>query len=272
MNKNTIRMKTITRSALPLLLACALLASCAVPRNISYVQDIQPEVKLNIQNNGDLVLEPGDRVQITVFSRDRDLTDLFNLTERSGGESNGSRRHYYTVRTDGTVEIPTLGSVYVQGLTRQEVADKVKYELVAAKLLLDPTVIVEYYDLGFTALGEFGHTGRIEIPKDRINIMEAIALAGDLTITGKRENVLVLRTENGVQTPYVVDLTSTESIYSSPVYYIRQNDILYAEPNPKKAAQSDPNAGTLQSIGFWFSLPGTIASIALLITQWFFTK
>jgi polysaccharide export outer membrane protein len=244
-----------------------LLSSCATQRKITYLQDIQPEVPINIQNNGDLVLEPGDRVTITVFSRDRELSELFNLVERVPGEGT-SRRHQYTVKPDGTVEIPTLGSVYVQGLTRLEVEDKIKYELLASKLLLDPTVIVEYYDLAFSTIGALG-VGRHEIPKDRINILEALALAGDLSLMGQRENVLVLRTENGIQTPYLVDLTSVESVYSSPVYYIRQNDIIYVEPNKKLAAQSDPNASTFQNFGFWISLPNTITSLVLLLSRWF---
>ena len=260
-------MKYITHSALPLLLAIALLSSCATQRNITYLQDIQPEIPINIQNNGDLVLEPGDRVQITVFSRDRELTQLFNLTESAVGD-NTSRRHQYTVKPDGTVEIPTLGSVYVQGLTRLEVADKIKYELIAAKLLIDPTVIVEYYDLAFSTLGAIG-IGRHEITRDRINILEALAMSGDLNLMGQRYNVLVLRTENGVQTPYLVDLTSVESVYSSPVYYIRQNDIIYVEPNKKMAAQYDPNAATFQNFGFWVSLPTTIASLVLFFSNLF---
>ena len=268
MNNKYIIMKYITRSALPLLLAIFFLSSCASQRNITYLQDIQPEIPITIQNNGDLVLEPGDRVTITVFSRDHELTQLFNLTERVSGDNNSSRRHQYTVKPDGTVEIPTLGSVYVQGLTRLEVEDKVKYELIASKLLLDPTVIVEYYDLAFTSIGALG-VGRHPIPKDRINILEALALSGDLSLMGQRENVLVLRTENGVQTPYLVDLTSVESVYSSPVFYIRQNDIIYVEPNRKMAAQATPNASTFQSLGFWVSLPSTITSLVLLFSRWF---
>ena len=235
--------------------------SCATQKNISYLQDIQPDVEILTQQEGDLTLQPGDRLRITVFSMDKELTELFNL----GG--NGSQRHYYTVRQDGTVEIPTLGQVSVAGLTREGVADKIKYELLSSKLLLDPTVIVEYYDLAFSVIGEVGSPGRKVIPTDRITLLEALALSGDLTIVGQRENVLVLRTENGVQTPYVVDLTKKESLYGSPAYYIRQNDVIYVEPNPKKAAQAYANAGTVRTIGFWLSMPATLASIAALLLQ-----
>lgn len=256
------------KKVLPALLAlAALLASCSTVKNISYLQDIQPGVPLVLQETRQLTLQPGDRLRITVFSRDRELTELFNLSDRSSSGSTGAERHPYTVRTDGTVEMPTLGPIHVQGLTRQEVADQIKYQLLTTKLLLDPTVIVEYYDLSFYALGEVGHPGRIQIPTDQITILEALSLAGDLTINGKRENVLVLRTESGVQTPYMVNLTNIESVFSSPVYYLQQNDLIYVEPNKKKADQSDINASTFRSLGFWMSLPSYITSLILILNQ-----
>ena len=171
------------------------------------------------------------------------------------------------MRTDGTVEIPTIGPVRVQGLTRQQVADEIKYQLLSSKLLLDPTVIVEYYDLAITVLGEVGHPGRLQIPTDQLTILDALALAGDLTIYGKRENIMVLRTEGNVQTPYVIDLTNSRSVYESPVYYLQQNDIVYVEPNVKKATQSDQNASTLRSLGFWMSIPSYVVTLVVLFTR-----
>lgn len=245
----------------------AFLTGCRTVANVSYLQDIQPGTPLEIQKTKYLTLQPGDRLRITVFSRDRELTDLFNLSGWTPGGSNTNERHPYTVRADGTVEIPTIGPVRVQGLTREQVADEIKYRLLSSKLLLDPTVVVEYYDLAFTVLGEVGHPGRIQIPKDQLTILEALALAGDLTIYGKRENVLVLRTKDGVQQSYVVDLTSTRSVYGSPVYYLQQNDLIYVEPNRKKASQSDQNASTLQSLGFWMSIPSYIVTLVVLFTR-----
>ena len=260
--------RTYMKRILPALFAlAALLASCSTEKNISYLQDIRPGVPRGLQEPRQLTLQPGDRLRITVFSRDRELTELFNLLNHSSSGGAGAERHPYTVRTDGTVEMPTLGPIHVQGLTRQEVADQIKYQLLTTKLLLDPTVIVEYYDLSFYALGEVGHPGRIQIPTDQITILEALSLAGDLTINGKRENILVLRTESGIQTPYVVNLTNIESVFSSPVYYLQQNDLIYVEPNKKKADQSDVNAGTFRSLGFWMSLPSYITSLILILNQ-----
>ena len=244
-----------------LVAGAAFLTACSTVANVSYLQDLRPGEPTEIQKTQYLTLQPGDRLRITVFSRDRELTDLFNLNDRTGGgNNNGNERHPYTVRTDGTVEIPTIGPVRVQGLTRQQVADEIKYQLLSSKLLLDPTVIVD-------VLGEVGHPGRLQIPTDQITILDALALAGDLTIYGKRENILVLRTEKNVQTPYVIDLTNSRSVYESPVYYLQQNDIVYVEPNVKKASQSDQNASTLQSLGFWMSIPSYIVTLVVLFTR-----
>ena len=257
-----------TRFGVLAVAAAALLTACSTVANVSYLQDLRPGESFEVQKTQYLTLQPGDRLRVTVFSRDRELTDLFNLNDRTGGSSNnGNERHPYTVRTDGTVEIPTIGPVRVQGLTRQQAADEIKYQLLSSKLLLDPTVIVEYYDLAISVLGEVGHPGRIQIPTDQLTILDAIALAGDLTIYGKRENVLVLRTKDGIQTPYTVDLTRSQSVYGSPVYYLQQNDIVYVEPNTKKADQSDLNASTFRSLGFWMSIPSYIVTLVVLFTR-----
>ena len=254
-------------SALLLAGATLFFVACGSVKNVSYLQDIQPGQPILVQEVKQLTLRPGDRLRITVFSRDRELTELFNLTERNSGNGTNGERHPYTVRTDGTIEIPTLGQLRVEGQTRQEVADLIKYQLLSSKLLLDPTVIVEFYEPSFFALGEINRKGRITIPTDQLTLVEAIALAGDLSIDGKRENVLVLRTVDGIQTPYTVDLTSMKSVYGSPVYYVQQNDIIYVEPNQKRANQSDQNAGTLRSLGFWMSLPSYIVSLVLIFNQ-----
>ena len=138
---NTLKMTPFKHCLSALLLAGTALffAACGSVKNVSYLQDIQPGVPIQVQEARQLALQPGDRLRITVFSRDRELTELFNLSNSytSGGASS-TERHPYTVRTDGTIEMPTLGSIRVQGLTRQEVADQIKYKLLTTKLLLDP--------------------------------------------------------------------------------------------------------------------------------------
>lgn len=249
-----------------------LLSACGETAQVRYLQDLQDKAPVELQEPQQITLKPGDRLQVTVYSRDRELADIFNLTSSANNNNNGGGGNqrgyrYYTVDPNGNIEIPVLGPVHVAGLKRLEIADLVKFKLIQSKLLLDPTVIVEYAGLAFSVLGETGARGRIEIPTDQITILEALALAGDLTIDGKRDNVTVLRMEDGRQNAYTIDLTSTESVYNSPAYYIQQNDLIYVEPNKKRQYQSDVNATYFHSFGFWVSIPSLLVSIITLVAH-----
>lgn len=250
--------------ALALLVLAA--ASCRTVEKVGYLRDIHPGEALALQEFKQLTLKPGDRLRIHVFSRDRELASLFNLFENNGNSGQNSYLPY-TIDNEGFIDMPIIGMQHVAGLTRLELATQIKYKLLAAQMLNDPTVIVDYADMSFYALGEVGHTGRIPIPRDQINILEAIALAGDLTINGRRDNVLVLRMENGIQNAYTLDLTNTASVYSSPVFNLQQNDIIYVEPNLQRANQSELLANQVRTPGFWFSTISGVTSMVLLILR-----
>lgn len=245
-----------------------LLTSCGAASNIVYVQDIQDGLPIAVQDIKPLRLKQGDKITVTVFSRDAELAKMFNLSSATSGESGRNGKYaYYTVGADGKIDMPILGLITAEGLTRMELANEIKYKLLSSQMLRDIVVTVEYANMGFYVLGEVGRTGRIEIENDHLTILEAIAEAGDLTISGKRENVLVLRTENGLQTPYRVDLTNAQSIYSSPVYYVQQNDIIYVEPSQVRANQSKLNANNARTPTFWISMCSMVVSLALLILK-----
>ncbi len=248
-----------------------LLSSCGTTNTkIVYLQDIQPDVTIAVQETKNLTLKPGDKLSIVVYSRDNELVQMFNLggyvnpiTNTSGYERNS----FYTVNEDGKIDMPIIGLINVGGLTRMEVADLIKFKLLSGKLVRDPTVSVEYANMSYYVMGEVANPGRQIIDKDHITLLEALAQAGDLTIQGCRENILVLRTENGEQTPYRVDITQTQSLYSSPVYYLQQNDLIYVEPNKMRVNQSKLNANTLRTPGFWFSATSFVLSLILLIAN-----
>ena len=107
--------------------------------------------------------------------------------------------------------------------------------------------------------------GRYNIDKDHLTILDALSQAGDLTIYGKREKVLVLRNENGKQRVYGINLCSADHLYSSPVYYLQQNDVVYVEPNDTKARQSTVNGNNVRSTSFWISLASLLTTISVLI-------
>ena len=204
------------------------------------------------------------RSTIHVNSKDEELTRPLNLTH---GTNNAGARLAYTVDERGYIDFPTLGEIYVEGKTRNEVAKHIKKIILDKKLVLDPVVIVDFYSQQVSVIGEVSSPGKYNIDKDRFTILDALSLAGDLTIQGKRENITVLREEYGVQKAYVLNLNNAEQFHASPAYYLQQNDIVYVEPNSSKTGQSTVNGNTLRSVSFWMSL----ASFALTLVT-FFTR
>lgn len=250
-----------------ILLGILLLTSCKTPTNITYLQDVNENVPIKTQGDGYIRFQPGDKLSIFVHSRDEKLMELFNLSGRNGGSNmmmaGGQNYAPYTVDDNGEIEFPVLGAVKIEGLTRNEVQRLIKHELISQSLCKDPIVTVAFYNMNFSVLGNAG-TGVKSINKDRITLLEAIAM-GDLNIDGLRKNVLVMRQEGDQQVPYRVDLTSAESIYNSPVYYIRQNDVIYVEPNNKYKRNSTVMSSTAYQPGFWFGMIGSIISAGTLL-------
>ncbi len=251
---------------LPMLLML-LLASCATQKKVTYFQDLGHEKSVKIATPQDIKLKTGDQVTIHVNSKDEELTRPLNLTRSTSNTSNTNTRLAYTVDERGYIDFPTLGEIYVEGKTRNEVAKHIKKIILDKKLVLDPVVIVDFYSQQVSVIGEVKSPGKYNIDKDRFTILDALSLAGDLTIQGKRENITVLREEYGVQKAYVLNLNNAEQFHASPAYYLQQNDIVYVEPNSSKTGQSTVNGNTLRSVSFWMSL----ASFALTLVT-FFTR
>ena len=250
--------------------------SCSTPKEISYFQDLQPGVtELTITDSVEIKVRPKDKLSILVNAQDQKLTNMFNLpivSQQIGQESTGSSGTSrgvsgYTVDTDGYINFPVLGKIKVEGMTREQIAEHLTKLLKEQELIKDPVVTVEFMNLGVSVLGEVNRPGRISINRDNLTILDALSEAGDLTIFGKREKVLVLRQGNGKQRVYGINLCSAEHIYSSPVYYLQQNDVVYVIPNDTKSRQSTVNGNTVRSTSFWISLASLITSIAVLIAK-----
>ena len=136
--------------------------------------------------------------------------------------------------------------------------------LIKKNLILDPVVTVNFLNLHISVLGEVAHPGQISIDHDKINLFEALSKVGDLTIYGRRDSVLVIREEDGKRTTYSVDLRSTK-IFDSPVYNLKQNDIVYVKPNLTRAGQSTVNDNNVKSISLWLSITSVLTTLGILI-------
>lgn len=253
--------------------------SCSAPSHVTYFQDLRPgESEQKVIAATEIKVRPGDKLSIIVNSRDPQLSQLFNLpyvtqqigqvsaSKGSGSVSSSSQGiSGYTVDEKGMIDFPVLGKIEIAGKNREEIAAFIKGELLSKNLVKDPVVTVEYMNLCISVLGEVTQPGRYSVDRDKVTVLDAISMAGDLTIYGKREKVLVLREENGVQHVYGINLCSAEHLYTSPVYYLRQNDVVYVEPNNVRARQATVNGNNVRSTSFWISLASLLTTVAVLV-------
>lgn len=263
------------RSTISALIITLLLSSCASMEHIYYFQDFQTEASEQpVAVLQEIRIRPEDKISILVNSKDPLLADLFNLplVSRYVGQSSvavGQNQGVsgYTVDTDGKIDFPVLGEISVAGKTREEIAACIKHELISGDLVKDPVVTVEFLNLAVSVMGEVNKPGRYNIDRDKITLLDALSMAGDLTIHGKRDNVMVLREEDGMQRGYRVNLGSARELYASPVYYLQQNDVVYVEPNSMRARQSTVNGNNVRSSSFWMSLASFLTTVIVLITK-----
>ena len=261
-----------------------LLGSCT-PKNVTYIQDFDESLVIENAQRKAMTVQPEDKLSIVVHSKDPELALLFNLpviannsrnmvgvssgnsaSSRSYGTSEGMAA--YTVSQDGTIDFPVLGTLHIAGMTRTELAGFIKGELMGRNLVKDPTVTVEFLNSGVSVLGEVRTPGRYDMNRDNITILEALALAGDLTIQGKRENVKVVREEtDGTIHVYELDLTQGNKMMSSPGYFLKQNDVVYVEPTNIRKRETTVNGNSALSTSFWISAASLLTSIAVLVTN-----
>ena len=271
-----MRKKILTHGFLA---ATLLLASCSTPRNITYFQDIAQGAVVSPAQQLDIRVKPEDKLSIIVVTQDPTLSNLFNLvqvqtrlgnttssTNVMGSTTSDGRTAYYTVDVDGNINFPVLGEIHVAGLRRHEVVRLIEGKLRENDLVKDPVVTVEFANTGISVIGEVNNPGRYEFNRDRMSIVDAIAMAGDLTTLGMRENVMVLReTEDGRQQAYRVDLTDMGSVAGSPVFYLQQDDVIYVEPNSKKKRETTSSGNSAYNPSFWVSIGSLAVTIATLI-------
>ena len=240
--------------------------ACTSTKKIIYLQDVVPLKQQEIEQKYEVIIHGDDLLAIMVNSRDPELALPFNMPMVSyqlGSNTGGQQRVLgYLVDTNGNIDFPILGEIHVEGLTRMQLTELIKNKLIEGDLIKDPIVTVQFLNFKISVMGEVGRPGSFTISGDRITLLEALSMAGDLTIYGRRDRVGVIRENNGKRTILFHDLRSAD-IFNSPCYYLQQNDIVYVEPNKAKSGQSSINQNN--SIGVWVSVISLQTTIAVLI-------
>ena len=253
---------------LPTLLIVMLLSSCGSRKKLVYFQDEPLQEDVIVSEPKELIYKSDDILTINVSALDPATVAPFNMALVSGGNFNnplnaqgGLQQQTYLIDYDGNIEFPVLGTLKIAGLTRTELTDMLTEKI--TEYVKDPIVNVRLSNFTFTILGEVKNPGTFTIPDERITILEALGMADDLTIFGKRQNVLLIREVDGKKKYSKVDLTSV-NVVNSPVYYLQQNDVIYVEPNKARIRSSTYN----QNNSVLISAIGTLTTIvAIFLTK-----
>ena len=215
-------------SLLSLIAGAALMASCAGPATLGYLRDMEYDTEYPAKPAPELRLQENDRISINVYSTvDAELAAPFNMgLGVTGGGTTAATT--YTVEKNGTIVFPVLGEIYVKDLTIREVRDKIAGLIDDSGYMKNPVVKVTLNNFTITVLGETGKSV-MEVPNNRINILQVIARSGGTSTSSKIDDVMIIRTENDVRMAYQVNLQSKD-LFDSPVFYLQQNDIVYMKP------------------------------------------
>lgn len=257
----------LKRQCLFVLLLTALMSSCISNKQLIVFKTVTAETAEEINKTMKPQPEPrvkiNDALIITVSALDPEAVIPYNLptvsyeSPSSSTVPTTSSFQYYTVDEQGYIDFPILGKLYVVGLRQSEVISLIEGKLRGQ--VVDPIVTMRFLNARVTVLGEVNSPGTYTLNNGRMTLLEALGVAGDLTQYANRSNVLITRENNGKVEFARLDLRS-EEVFTSPYFYLQQNDVVYVEPNQARSTSN-------QSIGLWLSMVGTVASAATVVVS-----
>jgi polysaccharide export outer membrane protein len=249
--KKMIKNSATYHKQISLGLLLGLLVGCASSKRVIYFQDEEEQQINETLLNYESTIQPGDILFINVTAIEAEAAVPFNIYDSPGGINIVPLP--YIVNVDGEINFPVLGKIIVAQMTTKQLTNKLTELLLP--YLKNPVINIRLDNFKITVLGEVRLPGSYPVFNERISIIEAIGLAGDLTIYGKRKSVILIREQNGKRTFTSIDLTNKE-LFNSPYFYLAQNDVIYVEPNNTKVNSSvvGPNTSAI------------IASLSILIT------
>ncbi|CAL2088207.1 Polysaccharide export outer membrane protein [Tenacibaculum sp. 190524A02b] len=247
-----------------LVFTLAILSSCVSKKEIVYFQNDQIE-QAKISNSFKTIFKPDDLLQITISALDLDAVKPFNLpavtyNTATNSVSGTPKQQAYLIDNEGYIDFPILGKLKIGGLTRPEVINLLRNKL-DPEYIKNPTINIRIANFSVSVLGDVKTPGTFTIPNERITILEAVGLAGDLNISGIRD-IEVIREEGSEKKVYKIDLRSNK-IFTSPVYYLQQNDVVYVKPNKAKSQSASYN----QNTGLFISIGSVLVALISVLTR-----
>jgi polysaccharide biosynthesis/export protein len=233
-----------------------------VPVNYNYLQAVTDtgSTKLNPQvSTAEYVIQKYDVLSIVIYSdaTRKEVDELYNMPAASGNGNSGTTG--YLVDATGMLQLPRVGAFKGEGLTKSQLAEQIRAKLIAAGQLVNPLVIIRLLNYQISVLGEVQREGVYNIPNENVTLLQAIALAGGITVDGKKTTVKVLREVNGKRETGMVDMTAA-NLFESPYYNLMQNDVVMVEMTKRKARQTDQQ-NTIQKASFFV---GVITAFVLV--------
>jgi len=216
------------------------LFSCTSTKNIAYLNNAIDSSYYKLQINNENLIQNNDILSIAISSLNPEASALFNTTNNlvissTSSSGNNSQSTGYLVNSEGFIQLPILGNIQAAGLSKRLLKANITQMILDKKLLIDPIVNIRHLNFEVTVIGEVGHPAVITVPSEKISLLKALGLAGDITIYGKKDNVLVIRETGLYRKVKHVDLNSKDFL-TSPYYYLLPNDVVYVEPNKDKVA------------------------------------
>lgn len=259
-------------------LLALMVTSCGTYKRLAYVQDMEPGITYSMPMSPDAKIAKGDKLSIMVTCSTPALAAPFNIisgveavdpTQSAGAEmvtagqgdalTTIANTPGYDVDNDGYINFPVLGRIQVEGNTLKQVKDYIEGELISRKYINDPVVVVTFLNFQITMLGDVG-VGNYNIPNGKVNMFEALAMAGDLEQTAQRDNIWVIRTVDGKRKLYTINLKTKDCFYS-PAFFLQQNDMVYVPPKDNKYDQRTMDKTTF--VNTLFGAVGTIMNVLL---------
>ena len=262
-------MKSVMKTLVVVLLA-VFFAGCNASKRVIYEFN-KEEIAKAVLADGQIRIKPLDRITVVVSSQNPELAAPFNapssynsMSANPLGSTSANGLQSVQVRTidaDGMLEMPIIGKVLCAGKTRNELANEIAKKIVDGGYISDAVVNIQFADMKVFVLGEVSHPGQFDITRDKITVLEALAMAGDMTIFGNRANVMVVRrTADNKHEVFELDFLEGNHM-TSPAFYLQQGDVVYVQPNKYKAATSEIN----QNRTFWISIASTLITATSLV-------